>query len=268
MPATFPTTPLFHYSSMPDLKALLASQSLTLAPLDTTTELNAALSFIQGAIVSAYPQLSADYFNLDNIGSYPVFSYSLTGQKDSAALWQNFSPDGGFSFTSSAAQLSAAMDANGLMLVPCLYDDAAKTDFVINNIVAASTDGEPDPQGPMFQKRMALINRNILNYISILKDASRSGEQEWRIIAYYSWANLLMGPTDPPDPLSLPVLNSSTGPYVAAPLVSGSYSTVGIEQIVIGPHADMPRAMADCQALIASYSLPYVVITESGVPYQ
>jgi len=267
MPAPFPTTPLFHYSSMPDLKALLASQSLTLAPLDTSTELNAALSFIQSAIINAYPQLSADYFNLNNISSYPVFSYSLTGQKDSAALWQNFSPDGGFAYSINMTQLSDAMSANGLLLAQCLYDDAVKTDFIINTIVASTPD-ELDLQSPMFPRRIKLINRNILNYISILKDASRSGEQEWRIIAYYSWANILMGPTDPPDPLSLTVLNNSSGPYVAAPLVSGSYTTTGIEQIVIGPHADMAQAMADCQALIASYNLPYVVITESSVPYQ
>ncbi len=260
MPASFPATPLFHYSSLADLTALLDTQSLTLTPLDQPDELNAVLSFIQNVIVTAYPALNA---NLFNIAPYPVFSFSLTAQVDSANLWQNFYPAGGFAISIDPTQLSTVMDADQLELKQCLYDDTEKTNFIISTIVDCSRD-IPDSDNAMFAKRIREINRGILNYAGILKDASRSGEQEWRIIARYNWTNILMGPTDPPDALPLPIVNNS----VAAPLISPPYTNVNVQQIVIGPHADMAQAKADCDQLVSTYGLTSAVITESAVPYQ
>ncbi len=100
MSIVVPSNWFYHYSSFADLKALLDTQSLPLTPLDQPDELNAALSLIQDVIVSTYPGLSANSFNINSI-NLPLYAYSLTPQKDSAGLWQNFNPDGGFAFSIS-----------------------------------------------------------------------------------------------------------------------------------------------------------------------
>jgi hypothetical protein len=285
MANTFPQAPLFHYTSLAEFQQVLESKSIWLTANDSQTELNDTLSFIQQAIVTAFPGLSEGFFNIDAVASYPVYSFLLSSQSDLASEWQKYYPDGGFSIAIEQGQLSATMGACNLSLYQCIYDDSEKTDFVINTIVGISTSDYADsiaqaaptcvldPRQEMFAKEIKLINRNILNYAGLLKDGSLSEEQEWRIIASYSWSNILGGPADiPPDPLSLEIKsaveNDITITYLEAPLVPDPSTEVNISEVVIGPHPDMAQAKATCQSLLNESENPgSVVIIESAIPY-
>jgi hypothetical protein len=284
MSTLFPSQPLFHYCSLAEFQAILDSQSLWLTPDDQQNELDMALGTIKAVIATGYPGLSTEGFNLDSASSLPVYAYLLSSQKDLGGLWQPYYPAGGFTISINTAQLSVMMDTCNLILYQCLYDEAEKTNFIIQNIVETSPGeyadsiglSEPssvlDPRSEMFVEKIKLINRNILNYAGVLKDTSRKGEQEWRIMIKYVWSNILAGPSDePPDPLLLDVqsmqVNNVSVNYLSAPLVNAKFTAAGIEEVVIGPNPDMAQAKSDCETLFANLNLINVVITESGLPY-
>lgn len=278
------STPLFHYSSLGGLKEILDNQSLWLSPLDESNELNSALTFIQHVITTTYPGVSADLFTMDRINQFPVYSFSLTTQKDLASEWQKFNPGNACSYSFDPAQLTAMVNNASLNFLQCIYDDGEKRDFIINSIVAISPDdyaqsvqqSDPtctlDPRHMMFVKQIHLISRNILNNVGTLKDASLQQEQEYRIAATYTWSEILGGPADTdPDPLPLEIKSAvSDGVsfnYLEAPLITGSFTAVGISEVVIGPGADMNQSKLDCENVLTEQGNPNVIIDESTVPY-
>jgi len=284
MTNAFPQATLYHYASLTEFQQILGAKSVWLTPVDAQAELDAALGFIRQVITTAYPGLDAGDFNLGKIGAFPEYSLSLTSQKDLQSEWAKYYPNGGFAIAIDQAQLSATMDTCNLSLSKCFYDDGEKKDFVINTIIeinpgdytnsiAQSAPTCPlDPRQQMFERQLRLINRNILNYAGLLKDASRADEQEWRILAPYNWQGIFIGPTDiDPDPLLLdrkPVGESNLSlTHLEAPLATGA-DKVTITEVVIGPNPDMPQAKLTCQSLVSESSSPgSVTITESVIPY-
>jgi hypothetical protein len=267
MSNSFPPVKLFHYAPILDFIAIAESHSLWLSPIDSQKEINEALKLIKSVVTKEYTSLNPDLFNADMLRSYPVFSFALTGQKNLGSLWKHYCPDGGYSIAIDNEQLTAMMETNNLMLSKCLYDEAEIRNFVINSIVEINPgdyiesigQANPtcvlDPRHLMFPKEIKLINRNILNYAGILKDQSQRDNQEWRVTTYYTWSGIFMGPTDvPPEPLSLPIqsreINHVIVPYVAPSLVSSTFTKVHVEEVVIGPAADMTVAALACQFVL------------------
>jgi len=285
MSTLLPPQPLFHYCLFAELGDILSSQSLLLSPPDPSQP-DTALDEIRNIITAMYLGLSPDSFTTTQFDQFPLYSYSLMPQKDIASLWLKFKPLEVYSFSIDAAQLAAAIDSSELTLLPCLYDDAAKKDFVINTIIGVSPeeytssvqqpepDSPLDPRHPMFPKKLKLINRNILNYEGLLKDISLQDEQEWRIIASYTWLEILGGVDDiNPNPLPLQLIsvtqNGNQLNCLEAPLVTGLFTTVSISEIVIGPCPDMAQSKLDCENLLATrLSNSHPIITESAVPYK
>jgi hypothetical protein len=265
MANSFPPVNLFHYAPLRDFVGIVATQSLWLSPIDSQQEIDGALKLIKAVVTKEYPGLNSDLFNTDS--SYPVFSFPLTSQKNLNGLWKRYCPDGGYAIAIDNKQLMAMMATNNLLLSKCLYEEAEIRDFVINSIVQVNPgdyiesigQADPscvlDPRHLMFPREIKLINRNILNYVGILKDQSQKDNQEWRIMTYYTWSGIFMGPTDvPPEPLSLPIqsreINHVIVPYVTPSLVSTTFPKVHVEEVVIGPAADMTVAALACQFVL------------------
>jgi hypothetical protein len=271
MANTFPQTPLFHYAFLAEFQQILTTKSLWFTPVDNPADLDNALAFIKQVIAAEYPGISPDLFNLDMSSSYPVYSFSLSAQKDIQSEWPKYYPDGGFSIAIDQDQLSGIMlSYEGFSLYPCLYNDGDKKNFVMNTIINSPYGLDKDQ--PMFARKIKLINRNILNLAGLLKDESFADEQEWRITASYVWPDMVGGLEDlPPDPLPLDVKtgvqNKLTVNYLDAPVVADP-DKVMVKEVVIGPNPDMTQAKLTCQTVIAESEDPAnVVITESPLPY-
>jgi hypothetical protein len=277
MPNAFPSFPLFHYASLAEFTAIVENKSLRLFPVDPK-ELNAALDLIKQVVANQYPELPTDLFNIDAASQSPVYSFSLSSQKDMDSEWSKYCPDGGYSIAICNDQLNAVIDTYNLNFAACFYSDDDKKNFIINNIIGTILAGYTagmEQTDPMFVKGIRLINRNILNYAAFLKDGSLEAEQEWRITAFYTWDAITGGPTDiAPDPLSLDTksmqIDNAMVQYLEAPLLSGTADKVCINEVVIGPTPDVAGAKSACQALVdqSQDGGANTVISESVIPYK
>ncbi|WP_187261290.1 DUF2971 domain-containing protein [Pontibacter beigongshangensis] len=276
--------------------------------MNDTTEYIHALKVIKETIFKLYdfelkPNL-LDVFPSDKLVE-PIFSFSLSENKDLLSQWRGYCPDGGYSISffdeESLGQINRMMEMHNLYIGKCIYYDNLTDSKEIENFIKkmiieispeeykmkkASLDGnhEEYTRGIYYKA----IN-NTFKYAPLIKHSAFSEECEWRIIAGYAESrvilkaptNLKITPTgdgftatwnlaDEYIPFEQQDLKFRQGksfliPYIEIPL-SEDDEQVNLTEIVVGPTPHMELAIKSCELLLSKNN--NVKISASILPYR
>jgi hypothetical protein len=284
---------LYHYSSIESFLSILKSKSLWMTHikyLNDEEEFKHALSLIKEVLQDDYPGLPISYDSVFE-NTFPPYTFSFTTKKDLLSQWRGYCPKGGYAFSINMEVLHAIMRRYSLALCRCLYNTEEKKEFIRTQIVGVTPkiynleQIKENSQYPRFgpermtpdtsAKTRKLINRQIYNYAPLFKHESFEAEQECRLVTYNQWDGILMGPKDI-DPrrrdldTQFRAGQNTLIPYLEVPFQNQdiAYHDL-IDEVVIGPTPDKPRAKAALELMLNSRKgQKKVDISHSNIPYK
>ena len=273
--SSFPPYPLFHYTTSEGFLSLSEAKSLLFSHINFQNDSNEfyyGLNLIKDVLSTEYKNIPLDVFHLDTNLIYNIYLYQLTAEKDSNALWNEYCPNGGYSYSIDNDQLQNAMTKYYLQLQECIYDPQMQKNFIKSTIIEHPPIGPNslDPHDERFPKHIKLINRNILNYAAVLKDPSFAEKKEWRIIPKNEYPGIFIGQGDiPPHPRDLSVkfreYKNRIYPYWQVPLTSEAFNKIALKEVVISPTQNKELSYYATELLVNDSA---VHISNSNVPHR
>ncbi len=241
---------------------------------------------IKSAIVAECNSILA----IVEFGSYksviPVFSTSLSEDRDSLSQWRGYCPNGGYALSFykegsfKDSQLSQMISRHNLYIGKCKYGEPESetliksvfpgheirdfTDFMRNGAEATKYSGKGyPPYGIELKLKVEKIIKRLIPFASFIKHEKFSAEKEWRIVAYddnHGYEKFLKFR----DGRSFMV------PYLEVPLRPDSTTTekqepVQIEEILIGPTPEPRLAKNAYELFKRDYD---TTVTSSEIPYR
>ncbi len=284
---------LYHYSSQAGLLGIAQSQSLWFSHVkfqNDSQEYSYALNLVKKITKELYHKDLYHAFNSLEPYPPPIFSFSLSEQKDSLSQWRGYCPDGGFSFSFRPEVLNEAMKNNEIVIGQCQYEIEAQKKFIIDNIMRitpeeyksqrelletyqSNRNSFPPETVYALEKTLYLMTFNIKNRTSVygilLKHPAFKDEEEWRLILNKTKALHTRANTNP---------GTLSGVYENTRFKQGKsyiipYESIGLKfnplpgpfsQIIVGPNPDEKLALEATKIFIKEGCR----VINSKIPYR
>ncbi|MBX0290119.1 DUF2971 domain-containing protein [Hymenobacter sp. HSC-4F20] len=216
----------------------------------------------------------------------PVFTFSLTEQKDLLSQWRGYCPNGGYSFSFEKIQLAKFIARRGLSLEKVIYNKEQQIDILRNHIIKLTPDEcqliIEEAAGSAIFHKLKYLENDIHRFAPIFKHPKFEEEQEWRLIKHYKDNSINPGIISDltrmgssyhfnrdralhGEKLMFRAGRSTIIPFLELPFLDeeGDEPFVKVEEVIVSPGPSSHLAKGACQTL-----LPGVPIHLSEIPYR
>jgi hypothetical protein len=181
---------------------------------------------------------------------YPnIFVFSLSKPKDKLSLWRAYGSAGaGYSIGFRTTDLQRVV---GIELKKCCYDHHEHKELLLECINLTLQNRKPAHSTMLrleFWKRFTEV-------AACVKDQSFREEYGWRLIV------------EQRNGIKFRAGRSTLTPYIKV-RVADNDSVLPIQEIVVGPCTDKPRAVNAVQQLLKSHGQTDVAVVHSDIPYR
>jgi hypothetical protein len=293
---------LYHYSSPGGLLGMMESKSIWMSNIryqNDSEEYNHIFKVFKKVIEEEYPGFdSKQYFRSeDDRGAFvpPIFTFSLTENKDLLSQWRGYCPKGGYSFGFNRDQLNVFIKRFNLSIHQCIYNEDAQRKIIREQVIRFSPQEWADINSGRKQTDSAFMYGlkymwlRLARLAPVLKHHAFEEEVEWRIIKDFEGS----GPDSRPLEQH-PAFNyfkakprSETEamgdgqflkfredkgiliPYLSLPLVdlADPYQFVQISEVVIAPGVHQQLAKPACESMLRSWGV-WCPVNFSIAPYR
>jgi hypothetical protein len=188
-----PFPPLYHYTDLAGLTGMSENKTLRMTNvryMNDTEEFIYGLKFVRDFIANNYDKSLGKFLNDPELKYQeipPLFSFSLSENKDLLSQWRGYCPNGGYSISFDEQLLKVFIKKNSLRIERCRYDIDDIEDYIIKEIVRITPESYYEKlKSPFYNKvleRMPYdLVRSVFQKIPFIKHNGFHEEKEWRIV--------------------------------------------------------------------------------------
>lgn len=291
---------LYHYSSPGGLLGMMESRSIWMSNIryqNDSEEYNHIFKVFKKVMEEEYPGFdSKQYFgNEENRGAFvpPIFTFSLTENKDLLSQWRGYCPKGGYSFGFDKDQLNAFIKRFNLSIHQCVYNEDEQRKIIREQVIRFSPQeweeintGKKSITSEVIYA-MKYIHVRLARFAPVLKHHAFKEEVEWRLIKDFDGNGPDVRPFEQhpafnyfkAKPKSEAVsdghflkFREDKGiliPYLSLPLVDleDPYQSVKLSEVVIAPSVHQQLAKPACESMLRSWGV-WCPVNPSIAPYR
>lgn len=295
-----PETPLYHYSSPGGLLGMMESKSLWMSNIryqNDSEEYKHIFGVFKKVIQEEYPRFEFEQQLGDEKSREafvpPIFTFSLTENKDLLSQWRGYCSKGGYSFGFDKTQLNSFIKRFNLSVHQCVYDEARQKKIIREEVIQFTPQEWEDinsgrkERGSAFMYGLKYMRSRLATLAPILKHHAFEEEVEWRLIKNFEGSGPDNRPLEQHPAFHYFKANPSsevTGdgqflkfredkgiliPYLSLPLVdlTKPYQSVKLSEVVIAPGVHQQLAKPSCETMLRSWGASCPV-NPSVAPYR
>jgi hypothetical protein len=202
--------------------------------------------------------------HLERIERISIFVCSFSEEGDLLSQWRGYCQNGsGFSIGFNYSSLKNAIEKQGFILAPCVYD-TKKQHVIIQELIAKilivylyNNDKTKIDDGAIERMTNEFIN-DFVKFAPVIKHPSFSEEKEWRLISQ-------------PVPINHPQVRHREGNSLITPYYNFKLTydeNLSISKVIIGPTSHIDMAMSSIPGLLTSRDVKWESIEPSRIPYR
>lgn len=293
-----PERPLYHYSSPGGLLGMMESKSLWMSNIryqNDSEEYKHIFSIFKKVMQEEYPGFDFEQQLEDEKSREafvpPIFTFSLTENKDLLSQWRGYCPKGGYSFSFDRVQLNYFITRFGLSVHQCVYDEDEQKKIIREQVIRFSPEeweeinsGRKD-MGSNFMYGLKYMRNRLASLAPVLKHHAFREEVEWRLIKNFEGSgpdnrlleqhpafNYFKANPDVIGEGQFLKFREDKGiliPYLSLPLVdlTDPYQSVKLSEVVIAPGVHQQLAKPSCETMLRSWGV-WCPVNFSVAPYR
>ena len=223
----------------------------------------------------------------------PVFTFSLTENKDLLSQWRGYCPKGGYSFGFDRVQLDAFIKRFKLTVHKCVYEEDEQRKIIREQVIQFSPQdwedirsGKKQTDSP-FMYGLKYMSNRLAVLAPILKYHAFKEEAEWRLVKNFDGSGPEIRPLEQHPAFSYSKAKPASEmvgegqflkfredrgilvPYLSLPLVDHAdlYQSVKLSEIIIAPGVQQQLAKPSCEAMLRSWGV-WCPVNLSAAPYR
>jgi hypothetical protein len=241
---------LYHYTTIAGFAGMRSSKSLWFSHIKFQNDFQEFLYAVE-IIKNVFSTVADERIKFPNHlhivpDKLPVFTFSLSEEKDLLSQWRGYCPNGGFSVRIADGLLNHVIKTDPhLELGQCIYkkdkQEEMVYDTIIGPIIETLKQREYD-RNKTYLKRPDydfFLPSQILKVIPFIKHPAYEQESEWRIVMNLEDQNLKRFDEN----LDFRAGESSLIPFIKVPL--GEY--LQFQEIIVGPNPHQSAVIEACK---------------------